>query len=199
MNADVKRNPSTQMSSPTGMRRSRQSLEFESFWRNLPKQGAIPQRSDFNPARAGSLLRSVMLLEVRLEADPSFLVRLVGTAVMERIQRDITGQDYLEFLSPEFRSGALETTRLMLHHPCGLWQITPLHYERGLAENFEMTAFPLMGDPAPFLIGIVLPRTELVRPIPPGNKAMLAGTATEFELLDVGAGVPAWPPSATVL
>jgi hypothetical protein len=198
MNAD-RTHTSIQDSQSAGARRSRQSLEFEEFWRSLPKQALLPHRRDFNPARAASLLRSVMLIELRLGGNTSLPVRLVGSAISERIQRDITAHDYLEFLPPELRPGAIETARLMLNHPCGLWQVTPLHYERGLAENYEMTAFPLLGEPVPFLIGVVIPRSELVRPVSPGNRAVLAGTATEFEFLDVGAGIPAWPPDATAL
>jgi hypothetical protein len=190
MNADLTHNSSAEPAT----RRSAQSVEFEALWRSLPKRGHVPHRRDFNPARAGSLLRSTMLIEARLDGEASLPIRLVGSAVTERIQRNIEGHDYLAFLSAELRAGAIETARLLLEHPCGLWQITPLHYERGLAQNFEMTAFPLLGDPFPFLIGIALPRSELVRPIPPGDQPMVAGTALEYEFLDIGAGIPAWPP-----
>jgi hypothetical protein len=40
----------------------------------------------------------------------------------------------------------------------------------------------------------MVPRDELIRPISPGDRLMLADTATEFEFLDIGAGAPDWHP-----
>jgi hypothetical protein len=197
MNADL--NPPTNSTPRTGARRSRQSLEFETMWRALPKKGATPHRRDFNPARAASLLRHIMLVEMRLDAMPSFPVRLVGGAAVEKIQRDLRGHDFLEFMPAEYHSGVIESAKLMLNRPCGLWQVTPLHFERGIAQCFEVTAFPLLGDPWPLSLALLIPRDEFVRPIAPGDRLMLADTATEFEFLDVGAGVPAWPPNVTPL
>ena len=99
MNADL--NPPTNSTPRTGARRSRQSLEFETMWRALPKERAVPHRRDFNPARAASLLRHIMLVEMRLDAMPSFPVRLVGGAAVEKIQRDLRGHDFLEFMPAE--------------------------------------------------------------------------------------------------
>ena len=124
------------------------------MWRALPKERAVPHRRDFNPARAASLLRHIMLVEMRLDAMPSFPVRLVGGAAVEKIQRDLRGHDYLEFMPAEYHSGVIESARLMLDHPCGLWQVTPLHFERGIAQCFEVTAFPLFGDPWPFSLAL---------------------------------------------
>lgn len=173
-------------------RRSRQSHAFEEFWRGLPKQGLLPHRRDFNPARAAGLLRHFMLVEVRLDPSATFNIRLVGGAVQERVQRDIKGSDYLQFLPPEYRQGAIETARLMFQQPCGVWQITPFHYERGLAENNEITAFPLLGEGSDLVLGLVLPRSELVRPISAGDQVLRVDTATEYEFLDLGAGTPEW-------
>ncbi len=193
MDADDIRDLSTPISQSKEARRSRKSLEFETFWRSLPKEALLPHRRDFNPARAASLLRSIMLLEVRLEAVPALPIRLVGSALVEAIQCDIKGSDFLEFLSVEQHAEAIETARLMLHRPCGLWQITALHYERGFAQNFEVTAFPVLGEPFPFVIAIALPLEDLVRPISSGDRAMLAGAATEYEFLDIGADLPSSP------
>jgi len=177
-------------------RRSRRSLDFEALWRSLPRQTTLPHRRDFNPARAGSLLRDIMLVEMRLEGQQLFPVRLAGSATVEKIQRDPKGHDYLEFMPPEYHAGLIDTASLMVNRPCGLWQITPLHFERGIAQCFEVTVFPLLGDPSPFALALLAPRDEFIRPIAPGGRLMLAETAREFEFLDIGAGVPVWPPSA---
>jgi hypothetical protein len=195
MNANVTRNEPGLATDGVTRRRSRQSLEFETFWRALPKEELLPHRRDFSPLRVPTLLRHFILMEMRLDdAHPSLPIRLVGTALQERIQRDVTGHDYLEFVPAELHSGAIETAKLMLHRPCGLWQITPVHYERGLAQNFEVTAFPLLNDAVPLVLGLLIPREDLVRPLSSGDKAMLADAAIDFQFLDIGAGEPGWPP-----
>ena len=166
------------------------------MWCALPKQSMVPHRRDFNPARAASLLRHIMLIEMQLHAPPSFPVRIVGGAAVERIQRDLRGHDYLEFMLAEHHAGVVKSAKLMVDHPCGLWQVTPLHFARGFAQSFEVTAFPLLGEPWPFALALLVPREEFVRPVSPGDRLMLAGTAEEFEFLDVGAGAPGWPPDA---
>lgn len=181
-------------SPPGTSRRSRQSLEFERFWRSLPKTDLLPHRRDFRPAGAASLLRYVMLLDAHGEPGPAALIRLVGSAIEERIQRDIKGRDYFEFLDPDRHADARASLKLMLDHPCGVWQIVPFHYERGTAQNVEATVFPMLGDAAPFMLALVIPREEFLRPQPAGSRVVLAGGATEYEFLDIGAGVPAWPP-----
>lgn len=172
-----------------GPARSDRSREFESFWRSLPKDGLIPHRRDMKPTRAGTLLRDIVMLEARLGENPSLRVRLVGSAVQERIQRNLTGQDYLEFRAPEFRAGTIEATRRMLSQPCGLWQVMAMHYERGFAQNFELTAFPLLSDDAdvPFILGLMNPVGGLVSARSLNGRPIMADTASVFEYIAIGA------------
>jgi hypothetical protein len=172
-----------------GTARSDRSHEFEQFWRSLPKDGLIPHRRDMKPARAGALLRDIVLLEARLGENPSLRVRLVGSAVQERIQKNITGQDYLEFRASEYRAGTIDATRRMFRLPCGLWQVMAMHYERGFAQNFELTAFPLLSDDAdvPFILGLMNPTGGLVKARTLNGTPIMADTATVFEYIDIGA------------
>ncbi|MGD0190075.1 MAG: PAS domain-containing protein [Rhizomicrobium sp.] len=173
-----------------GPRRSRQSMAFETCWRSLPRDGRLPHKRDFNPAAVPALLRYFMLVEFRSGPDAALPIRVVGDAIAARIQKDIRGQDYMQFLSPDIVAGALDSARQMFEQPCGLWQITPLHFERGIAVNMEVTAFPLLGEPAPFIMVLAVPRDDFLRPEPAAGKAMLATHADEWRFLDVGAGLP---------
>jgi hypothetical protein len=172
--------------------RSDRSLEFEAFWRNLPRKDLVPHRRDIKPARAAALLRDIVMLEARLNDPVSLRIRLVGSAIHERIQRDITGANYLEFREPQYRAATMESARQITGRPCGLWQVMALHYERGFAQNFELTAFPLMGDEedVPLLLGLMQPVGGLIRALPSGGRPILADTASVFEYLDIGTGKP---------
>jgi len=176
----------------TGPARSDRSREFEVFWRSLPKDGLVPHRRDVKPARAAVLLRDIVMLEARLGEVPSLRIRLMGSAVQDRIQKNITGQDYLDFRASEYRAGTIEATRRMLRQPCGLWQVMAMHYERGFAQNFELTAFPLLSDDAdmPLILGLMNPVGGLVRARSLSGKPIMADTASIFEYIDIGAENP---------
>jgi len=176
--------------------RSASSLEFEVLWRGLKKEsGLIPNRREFKPEKARSLLRDLVLVEARLGEPPSFPIRLVGSGAQQRIQQNIVGHDYLDFLPPELHAGAIESGRLMFNHPCGLWQVMTMHYAREYAQNVEITAFPLLADAnsVPLLLVLMQPVKGLVSAIQAQGRPILVDTASVFEFIDIGAGSPPWP------
>jgi hypothetical protein len=134
-----------------------------------------------------------MLAEVKLGPKTEVPIRLVGSAIEQRIQHDIKGLNYFDLLDPERHADAAAASRVMLYQPCGVWQVVPFHYERGIAQNLETTVFPLLGDESPYFLALGVPREEFVRPLPSGERAVLAGGPTEFAFLDIGAGLPDWP------
>jgi hypothetical protein len=174
--------------------RSSRSFAFEELWRSLRNGKLIPDREDFPPARARWFLSDMALLEVSFD-QPLLRIRLAGTRVEERIQRTIGGDNYLDFLSPEFQAGALLSGRLMVSHPCGLWQLTKIHYERGTAQLTEQTVFPLGPGKhgVPMLLVLTNPKAAFEVPTLKADKAIVADTATKWEFLDLGRGVPEWP------
>ncbi|MBI3676579.1 MAG: hypothetical protein HY243_08165 [Proteobacteria bacterium] len=95
----------------------------------------------------------------------------------------------------ELHAGAVESGRLMIEHPCGLWQISPVHYRRGFARHMGVTAFPLrFGERRAFqLLGILMPVETLLRPMSSRDSPLLYETASIFEFIDFGAGTPVWP------
>ncbi|HEY1837303.1 MAG TPA: PAS domain-containing protein [Rhizomicrobium sp.] len=173
--------------------RSKTSQEFEQFWHALPRDGAIPHRRCVVPRAAARFLPNLVLMQTNLAGAGAFPLRLVGSAIEARIERKLTGCDYLDFLPGEYRQGAVESARLIAQTPCGLWQITPLHYARGFSQNCELTMFPLRGDDAtPLIVACLEWRDDLVVPAGPHESLLHAGTAREFAFLDLGAGEPHW-------
>ncbi|HUO89316.1 MAG TPA: hypothetical protein VMU08_09085 [Rhizomicrobium sp.] len=167
------------------------SREFEAFYRALPKDGLVPHRRAFRPEKATRFLRHITLCELRLSATPAIHVRLVGSAIEEEIQHSITGHDFLSYLSEGYRSGAIETARLMLSRPCGLWQITPFHYMRGYGHDVEVTAFPLSeGDGISLILVLMQPLGTTFGGPATGGKPLIADTARDYCYIDLGAGLP---------
>src|ERR1700692_1965852 len=115
------------------------SAEFEAFWRALPKAGPIPNRSVFLPERAPRFLRHLLLCEALPDGKSCIRMRLIGSEFAERGQRDLRGEDYLQYLPPAYHGAAIESVRQIVNRPCGLWQIMPVSYERGYAHHLELT------------------------------------------------------------
>jgi hypothetical protein len=167
-------------------KRSAISHEFEAFWRGLPRDGAVPHRRHFEPKSAARFLPNLVLMETVVDGAGSFHLRLVGTAIEARIQRNLSGCDYLDFLPGEFRQGAIDSARTIAERPCGLWQITPLHYARGFSQNCELTMFPLRGDNGvPLILACLDWRDDLVVPAGPHEKLLHADTACDFSYIDL--------------
>ena len=172
--------------------RSALSLEFEAFWRTLPKQGLVPERSAFRPERAARFLAHLILSEAQLDGDAFIRFRLIGTEFERRVQRNIKGNNYLHFLHPADQARSLHATRQVATRPCGLWHVTPLHYERGYAQHIEFTTLPLGRGPDGIYLFLVLtqPVDGLLMPVQTGNRAMRVDPPMTFQYIDLGAGVP---------
>jgi hypothetical protein len=168
------------------------SREFEAFFGALPKAGHIPQRNAFRPERAMKFLRHLVLCDIQTGERPAIRIRLMGSAVEENLHHNVTGHDYLEYLAEPYHAGALEAASYLITRPCGLWQITPLHYERGYGHNIEITAFPLAPEPDGVHVLAALIQTPggPIDGVPTHNKPIVAGTARVFHYIDLGAGIP---------
>ena len=98
----------------------------------------------------------------------------------------------MDFLPPEQRAESLEAGRLICTRPCGIWQLNPVHFERGFAQVIEATIFPLGpgADGVPLMLGSLEFLRADLRPIPTVDKATVAETSAVYDFIDVGAGVP---------
>lgn len=177
--------------------RSVQSLDFEAFWRSLRGERLIPDRGDFKPRNAAKFLPNIVLLEAPGGERQSLRIRVAGEVFQADVPYRLAGTDMLNFFPEQYRAGAIETARLMISKPCGLWQITPVH-SGGYVLPVEVTAFPLsaVSDGVPLVIVYLQPlETPLPRASEPASVLAL-DTALEFRFLDIGGGEPRWPPGA---
>jgi hypothetical protein len=172
--------------------RTELSFEFEAMWRALPRDGLVPNRSAFLPERAPRFLRHLLLCEALPNGKNAVRIRLIGSEFEHRVKRDLRGLDYLQFLPESLHRDAIESVRHIVQRPCGLWQLTPVHYERGFSHLVEFTIFPL--EPGANGVHLLLVLTQslqgLLRHEPTNSKVMSVGTALSYQYVDVGAGVP---------
>ncbi len=178
--------------------RSSESHAFETFWRSLRGARHVPRRSDFHPGKAKQLVGDLVLVEAPDTRETFLRIRVMGGRFEELVGRDLTGCDPMDFLPDAYRAGGIESTRLVLESPCGLWQVSPAHLVRGYAVNLETTMFPLApdGDGPSFLLCHVRSFGEPMRATLSTANGLGLDTALAYEFLDVGAGVPAWTAQA---
>lgn len=176
---------------PAPRARSERSKAFEALWRSLRGEGLVPPRSAFDPARAAGFLRNLILVEAPDAERPVLRFPLVGDALTQLIGTNLTGMDYLDFLPAEQRAEALESARQICTRPCGIWQLNPVHYERGVSQMIEATIFPLgpAADGIPLMLGCLEFLPEQFPPVPTVDKAVTAETSAIYEFIDIGAGV----------
>ena len=100
--------------------------QFFDYWQALPRDpGALlPRRSCFLPEEVPDLLNTMVIYE--LVSDSLILTRLNGTSLNERFGRDITGENYLDFVAAERREKAAQAFWTVAGHPCGM-QVTLVH------------------------------------------------------------------------
>lgn len=124
--------------------RSAESIRFEEMWRHLPRRGLIPARDAFQPKLAKTFLSNIILAEVADSAISSIQIRVVGECVRQKVQGDMTGRNYFDFVQGWSRKAhAIERVQELFARPCGHWWVAPVHYRRGLSEHWEITTFPL--------------------------------------------------------
>ncbi len=175
--------------------RSPESRAFEVFWSGLRREGMLPRRQDLRPSQAVRFLHHLVLMELPDSETGVMRVRLSGTAIDQRAGRTLIGSDYLQCVPSHLRAGVIRSSRLLHEQPCGLWQVMPVHFESGVALDAEVTAFPLLPaeNTAPLLMVHVRFPGRLVPPTPFKGSTILVETATQYQFLDVGAGVPEYP------
>lgn len=93
--------------------------EFLALYREIQRSCGqlVPPRAAFQPRLAPALLRHVTIIQ--REAPSVVRIRLVGTAVTERNKTSGTGENYLDAVTPAFRSIVDFKIQEILAHPCG--------------------------------------------------------------------------------
>lgn len=139
-------------------RLSPESHAFLDNWRALQAgAGGVPPKAAFDPTRIPALLPQVVLYERRARDD--FHIRLIGTAVVERIGREATGANVLELIAPEASGLVAQILNRVLDAPCGHASVVEDVYPSGRRQRVEVLRLPLAdADGVPrFIVSLTQP------------------------------------------
>ncbi len=165
---------------------------FMDYWRGLPSQDLVPEKTDLRPEDIKELLPRISIHE--RTGSNKFIYRLHGAGLAARSKADNTGRDLFAITPPEWRSAVCLLMNAILDQPCGVVErhllADPLAgdiYRMGIhlpmaesgSAKFIVNFYPDMGDDAVNFTSSRRP--EVIRqPI----------AMTDVEFIDIGAGKP---------
>ncbi len=172
--------------------RSERCRAFSEYWWSLNREvpDGIPTRSMIDPSRIKPLLPYLLLHDL---AEPGrSMIRLVGTAITQRIGFDPTGRDYLELVNESRRQSAYRQLITIAEHPCGMRNINQVRYKSGKHTTSEAVGFPLRHarDGTPMLLFVDDPIEPPEYDLDPRAQEVDVFKLAEREYIDVGFGVP---------
>ena len=112
------------------------------YWRSLAGPGRLPRKSDLDPAAIVPLLPHVTLLE-HLGPD-HFGIRLIGTAIVDRIGFDPTGRNIADFVIYDHPHRIVDQLNRIVDLPCGHSLLAHDAYPSGRRMTVDVCRLPMV-------------------------------------------------------
>lgn len=165
------------------------SRAWAGHWASLPRDGAVPLRSVFDPLEVPALIPHMLICDL---SEPGVVrIRLMGTGMVTSFGFDPTGWDYLDLVAPERREAAYEGFTIPAGHPCGMRVLGENRYQGDRSMAVEAVAMPFRRDDgAGMQLVFVGSNIDTTRDPWPDLGRATSFHVFEREFIDVGAGVP---------
>lgn len=159
------------------------------YWRSKRTGHELPLTTDIDLLALIPWLPHLTLFDL-LSYDEA-ICRFVGTAITERMGRDLTGQNVFPQQSIAMRKRTQKAYQTIINHPCGMVSCYTNHYSNGIHGMVRSLHLPLaavQGTP-PRLLGVVV-REEKADYLSPIEQTISVTDVTSVEWVDIGLGVP---------
>lgn len=164
---------------------------FLEHWRSLRTGGGIiPSQKDFLDHADPHYAPHTHISEV--SPDGSMIVKLMGTALVERWGKDKTGEAMGEGQPQDVMDALYSNTRLVISTPCGLRSELELATTSGSEMVIEAITLPIGVEPGK--PGRLVAYSSLMRKLEYGEYSQRYKSLANVEWFDIGAGVPKDPP-----
>jgi len=170
--------------------RTEGARDFARYWLSLPRvEEGLPSQRDFDPVEIRHLLHHVILHDVTVENQS--LLRIVGSALVERFGFNPTGRDYGTLVNPDRRDAAIGALFTAAYHPCGMHVVLEWRYQNGQRQMAEALGFPLIRrDGKGRLLMFVDISLETTGYEKAHGQDVRALGVSERQMIDIGSGVP---------
>ena len=158
---------------------------FFNHWQSLPKDGLAPTSETFLDFPQPLYAPYVYILEY---AGNDLIIRLIGTALVERWKQNRTGQSFNIHQDPQVREMFFLNSLNVVHLPCALRAVNRFRLASGQNVSTEAIILPLtIGADRPLRLVTYSHLFE-----EPNEKDELGGweDVLDHEWIDLGAGVP---------
>jgi hypothetical protein len=166
---------------------------FFEAWQALRAGETVPHYRVLFEALAPDLIPGMMLLEE--SAGERYIVRFMGTALVEFWGGDLTGQDRFAAMPPKAAATAERNLHELLAVPCGATAVQP--YGAQLQHEAEIIVLPVGNDPGkPRRLACFA--QDVKNPLnggPAGGPRNTAAVRYQQTWVDLGFGLPARPPA----
>lgn len=119
------------------------------YWQSIRPGDGLPLRSDFSPADITGCLPHIFIIERKGRSDsakPDYMIRLIGTQLVEQFGGDPTGKSVFELMPPE----AVEFFKVfyarLLDHPTGGLLYFTQSFGRAEESKLEFLYLPMVLD-----------------------------------------------------
>jgi len=164
---------------------------YAAYWNALPKVGLIPPRSSFDPADLPSILPGFAVHE--FVSPDNILVRLSGSAVVERFGYEMTGKNYLSNFESSRQHKVYDALSRIIDCPCGLLVHVRMFRESGVTIDYEVLGFPFRSEHGIANLAIYHTETLNSRPkLAPPDDRRKDSLPLRRMYIDIGAGIPNW-------
>lgn len=164
------------------------------YWRSRQSSpDRVPERGLFDPADIKDILSLILL--IHRESPESLRLKIMGTRVVERMGRDLTGIEFLDVFGPEGREERRAVFNAVLDRPAMLVFDSRIRVRSGAVIPSEGLFLPLAVDGRPSqIVGLVGRVNSLRDRQPSGDTIVDVNDVERFELIDLA---PAPEPDTT--
>lgn len=119
-------------------------MRLVDYWATLGGPDRTPRKSVFDPGRVRPILPQLVIYERR--AADSFVIRLMGTGVVERLGVELTGQDLMDVIAYAQKEQAAREFNEILDHQVGQYLLVKDRFTSGREAMVEIVRLPLLDD-----------------------------------------------------
>jgi hypothetical protein len=120
-----------------------QCRDFLDHWQELRQGTTLPHTCAFLDSAPARLMPQAFILEGQ---DDRFLIRFMGTGLVEFWQTDLTGSALVDQAPSEDRAQLDQLALAVVATPCGLWQLGNIQTNQGRSLAYEAVTLPLEVD-----------------------------------------------------
>jgi len=164
--------------------------DFFNYWKNLPREGLLPNSKSFLPEDIPQMLPFITIYE--LVSRDFIKFKLAGTSIDQRDGAGRTGDNYLDQVAPQRRQKAADAFWAFYNQPCAMRVLLELHVSTERKFLVEGLGLPMLSDTSshPIVYYSNYEVEDASHSFNLNDQKLELITVRQRDFIDIGAGVP---------